>query len=388
MRKLLILFTVVLLVPAACGDDSGAPPSDELLSEASSEGGISLPDPVEAIPAYLVSPGQPISEETVESLEAVDGVNIVVAASVTKMEVSGPDGTMDLRVATVDPLEYRSIAPVASNEAEFVWTSLLSGEAVLTFDAAEKLGIDDGGNIELGGGGAIEVGAFADNQTPNIADILVDESVETLGGTQNDQVLTVGVQPGTSLDALGTSLNDEIPGSELVPLIPPDLMSNPDPLTGEMENASSGGGGIIGTMNYRILDDGFIKPEKAWVDSNIATASVSIIGEVTCHRLMIPQLQAALSEIESAGLADELRPDDYGGCYVPRFIDRNPSLPLSMHAFGLAVDINVSTNQLGTEGDMNPRIVEIFERWGFVWGGEWSRPDPMHFELGRLVDTD
>jgi hypothetical protein len=386
MRKLLILLIVVLLVPAACGDDSGAPPADELLSEASSEGGISLPDPVEAIPAYLVSPGRPVGEEAVESLESVNGVNIVVAASVTKMEVSGPDGTMDLRVAAVDPLEYRSIAPVASNEAEFVWTSLLSGEAVLTFDAAEKLGIDDGGNVELGGGRSIEVGAFADNQTPNIADILVDESVESLGGSRNDQVLTVGVQPGTSLDALGTALNDEIPGSELVPLIPPDLMSNPDPLTGAMEDASSGGG-IIGTMNYRILDDGFIKPEQAWVDSNIATATVPIIGEVACHRLMIPQLQAALSEIESAGLANELRPDDYGGCYVPRFIDRNPSLPLSMHAFGLAVDINVSTNQLGSEGDMNPRIVEIFERWGFVWGGDWSRPDPMHFELGRLVDT-
>jgi hypothetical protein len=232
----------------------------------------------------------------------------------------------------------------------------------------------------------MEVGAFADNQTPNIADVLVDQDGRQVEGA-GDQVLTVGVQPGTSLDALGTALSGELPDSKFVPLIPPDLMSNPDPLTGSMDDASSGGG-IIGTMNYKILDDGFIKPEQAWVDSNISTATVSIIGEVTCHRLLIPQLQAALSEIESAGLAGELRPDDYGGCYVPRFIDRNPSLPLSMHAFGLAVDINVSTNQLGTEGDMNPRIVEIFERWGFVWGGDWSRPDPMHFELGSLVETD
>jgi len=388
MRKLLVIFILVLLAPAACGsDDPDAPPSDDLLDEASAEGGISLPDPVEAIPAYLISPGEPVGEETVERLTGTDGVNIVVSAAIRKMEVTGPGGTRNLRVAAVDPLEYRSIAPVASNEAEFVWTSLLSGEAVLTFDAAEKLGIDEGGNIELSGGRQIEVGAFADNQTPNIADILIDESVEALDGGQDDQVLTVGVQPGTSLDALGASLNDEIPGSELVPLIPPDLMSNPDPLTGAMEDASSGGG-IIGTMNYKVLDDGFIKPEQAWVDSNISTATVSIIGEVTCHRLLIPQLQAALSEVERAGLGGELRPGDYGGCYAPRFIDRNPSLPLSMHAFGLAVDLNVSTNQLGTGGDMHPRIVEIFERWGFVWGGDWSRPDPMHFELGRLVDTN
>jgi hypothetical protein len=386
MRKLLLILILVLLVPAACGDDgSGAPASDELLSKASSEGGISLPDPIDAVPAYLISPGEPAEEETIERLEAVDGVNLVVTASVRKMEISGPKGSENLRVATVDPLEYRSIAPVASNEAEFVWTSLLSGEAVLTFDAAEDLGIEGGGTIELDGGRAMEVGAFADNQTPNIADVMVDVNLAGQAGG-GDQVLTVGVQPGTSLDALGTALSEELPGSKFVPLIPPDLMSNPDPLTGAIEDGSSGGG-IIGTMNYRILDNGFIKPQQAWVDSNISTAGVSIIGEVTCHRLMIPQLQAALSEIESRGLGNELRPDDYGGCYVPRFIDRNPSLPLSMHAFGLAVDINVSTNQLGTEGDMNPRIVEIFERWGFVWGGDWSRPDPMHFELGRLVDT-
>jgi hypothetical protein len=386
MRKLLILAILVLLVPAACGDDTDAPPSDELLSEASSEGGISLPDPVEAIPAYLISPGEPADEDAIERLESVDGVNIVVAATVRKMEISGPEGSEILRVAAVDPLEYRSIAPVATNEAEFVWTSLLSGEAVLTFDAAEDLGIDDGGTIEMDGGRSMEVGAFADNQTPNIADVVVDGDGGQVEGA-GDQVLTVGVQPGTSLDALGTALSGELPDSKFVPLIPPDLMSNPDPLTGAMDDASSGGG-IIGTMNYKILENGFIKPEQAWVDSNISSATVSIIGEVTCHRLMIPQLQAALSEIESAGLANELRPNDYGGCYVPRFIDRNPSLPLSMHAFGLAVDINVSTNQLGTEGDMNPRIVEIFERWGFVWGGDWSRPDPMHFELGSLVDTD
>jgi D-alanyl-D-alanine carboxypeptidase len=385
MRKLLVILILLWVVPAACGDDgSDAPPSDDL-SEASSEGGVSLPDPIDTTPAYLISTNEPVAEDVIERLEKGDGVDIVVAASIRKVEISGPEGTEVLRVAAVDPLEYRSIAPVASNEAEFVWTSLLSGEAVLTFDAAEDLGIEGGGTIELDGDGAMEVGAFADNQTPNIADVMVDANLAD-AGADGDQVLTVGVQPGTSLDALGSALTEELPDSRLVPLIPPDLMSNPDPLTGAIEDGSSGGG-IIGTMNYKIMDDGFIKPQQTWVDSNISTATVSIIGEVTCHRLMLPQLQAALSEIESTGLGGELRPGDYGGCYVPRFIDRNPSLPLSMHAFGLAVDLNVSTNQLGTEGDMNPRIVEIFERWGFVWGGDWSRPDPMHFELSRLVET-
>ncbi|HWL66491.1 MAG TPA: M15 family metallopeptidase [Actinomycetota bacterium] len=36
---------------------------------------------------------------------------------------------------------------------------------------------------------------------------------------------------------------------------------------------------------------------------------------------------------------------------------------------------------------MDPRIVEIFAKWGFAWGGHWSTPDPMHFELSRLLPS-
>jgi hypothetical protein len=100
---------------------------------------------------------------------------------------------------------------------------------------------------------------------------------------------------------------------------------------------------------------------------------------------MFSQLSAALGEIQEAGLASEIRPGEYAGCYVPRFIDRDPRRGLSMHAFGLAVDFNTSTNALGTRGDMHPDVVAIFQKWGFTWGGAWSRPDPMHFELARII---
>jgi hypothetical protein len=102
---------------------------------------------------------------------------------------------------------------------------------------------------------------------------------------------------------------------------------------------------------------------------------------------LFPQLAAALSEIEEEGLAKNINPGDYGGCYVPRFIGRDPRRGLSFHAFGLAVDLNVEGNYYGTRGNMDPRVVEIFEKWGFEWGGRWSTPDPMHFQLDRLIQT-
>ena len=52
----------------------------------------------------------------------------------------------------------------------------------------------------------------------------------------------------------------------------------------------------------------------------------------------------------------------------------------SLHAFGLAVDLNALTNVLGTSGDMPVEVVRQWEIEGGDWGGDWSRSDPMHFE--------
>jgi hypothetical protein len=52
----------------------------------------------------------------------------------------------------------------------------------------------------------------------------------------------------------------------------------------------------------------------------------------------------------------------------------------SNHAFGLAIDVNALTNVLGTTGDMPEEVVRQWEAEGGEWGGDWSRPDPMHFE--------
>ena len=52
----------------------------------------------------------------------------------------------------------------------------------------------------------------------------------------------------------------------------------------------------------------------------------------------------------------------------------------SKHSFGVAIDVNALTNVLGTTGDMPEEVVRQWEIEGGEWGGDWSRPDPMHFE--------
>jgi hypothetical protein len=92
--------------------------------------------------------------------------------------------------------------------------------------------------------------------------------------------------------------------------------------------------------------------------------------------IKLPLLNA-LFDIQKKGLKNELKTFD--GCFCIR--SKRGLTELSMHSWGLAIDINASTNKLGTIGDMNKDIVEIFKKYGFSWGGDWKRKDPMHFEL-------
>jgi hypothetical protein len=75
----------------------------------------------------------------------------------------------------------------------------------------------------------------------------------------------------------------------------------------------------------------------------------------------------------------------FDGTFAPRVI-RGTTRTLSAHALGIALDINVPWNALGrapaagSEGSVL-RLIPIFERHGFAWGGSSTRPDGSHFEF-------
>ena len=382
-RRTATLSLLIALVVSACGgraDVYEVPPD----KPSGATRALQLPDVVPAVAAFRVDLKRSLQPTDLKRVAQTPGVAVVGEVSVREMKVKGADGSLArLRVGAASPLDYRSVAPASTRDAEFVWTALMAGRAVVTFDAARELGLSEGGSISIGND-SLQIGAFADNGIPNVADVLVADGVGVDLGLEGPGVLVVGVDSGSTLQTVGDRLRDRVGRigkvKRLVPEVSTPIQPAPPP-----QSTGSTDGGVIGSMSFKILKNGFIVPDPGWVASNIAIGDVPIIGTVTCHRLMFGQLRAALAEIEGEGLASEIHTAD--GCYVPRFIDRDPGKPLSMHAFGLAIDLNASTNGLGTRGDMDPRIVEIFERWGFDWGGRWARPDPMHFELARLLQT-
>jgi hypothetical protein len=57
---------------------------------------------------------------------------------------------------------------------------------------------------------------------------------------------------------------------------------------------------------------------------------------------------------------------------------------MSLHSWGLAIDINAATNRFGGKPTMSAELVKCFTDAGFDWGGVWSNPDGMHFQLARF----
>ena len=118
----------------------------------------------------------------------------------------------------------------------------------------------------------------------------------------------------------------------------------------------------------------------AFVNRYLVTRRVPILGVVTCHRAMVPALRRALGELVRRGLARLVDPGDYAGCYAPRRIQARGQL--SLHAWGVAIDINASSNPFMGRSRQDRRLVRTMIRHGFSWGGDWPTiRDPMHFEF-------
>jgi hypothetical protein len=141
---------------------------------------------------------------------------------------------------------------------------------------------------------------------------------------------------------------------------------------------------VFGEFAAVARSDGFLDVDPAWRRANIVTARVPLLGPVTCHRALFPQLRRALSRAVDANLSFAIDPSDFGGCYSARFINRDPTGRLSHHSWGIAVDINVAENAYGTKADQDLRLVRIMEGAGFTWGGRWVVPDGMHFEWSEF----
>jgi D-alanyl-D-alanine carboxypeptidase-like protein len=347
-----------------------------------------------APPAYLAwVPGgfdAPGFRAAAESLPAFDELAVVAGDTLWLRRTRDADGrTVDapptpfafpIDAFAVDPDDYAPF--VAGSARGRLLAALRDGDAVLGERSARLRDVGPGGRLVFRTG-SVEVGAVVPDAAVGWSEVLVPRRVGRRLGIAHERFL---------LGRTDRDLSERAVGRILRPLVGPDEPIRVDaPGTTPYVRVASGVRPpiLIKEMFGEFAasprsDPAYLTIQPSWVERNIVTRTVPLLGSVTCHRKLIPMVRGALNEIFDLGLASEIQV--YSGCWAARTVARSPTAPPSYHAYGAAIDINAPTNPYGAEPTMDREVVRVFEGWGFNWGGDFLIPDGHHFEFWALPD--
>ena len=278
-----------------------------------------------------------------------------------------PEGfAIPLDVLVVQPRAYADVLPQAGREIR----RLRRGTALLSRTSARLRRLGVGDRLSLTGGRELRVAGIVDDEVVGFAELVL--TGRDAGGSNDAtrQLLVKTTQPERVERRLAR--NDAV----RVRTLSPTLRTTPRLVARPLETKARFGEFAVG-LPY---GSDWIRIQPRWLDRNIVTRSVPILGAVTCNRRLFGPLRRALRTLERRGLSSVVDRADYAGCFAPRRIPGSGSL--SLHAWGLAIDINAAANPRLGDSRQDRRLVRAMEEAGFTWGGRWPTvPDPMHFEL-------
>ena len=293
--------------------------------------------------------------------------------------------------AAVDPRTFADFLPAADRG---VTVSLARGEGILGTTSAELRGLGPGATLTFDTGVKIRIAAVLPDELVGAAELMVSRDTGHRIGVDTERYVLL--QPSTPQPPTSAKLARRL--RELLPhTIEPPLRTVQVRAPGETPYLRQGDAVLPPVLLKSLFgefaalpkpnDPGFLLVDPAWVREQIVTATVPVLGEVTCNRALIPQLRGAMRELADEGLAHLIPEGQYNGCYVPRFANRVPTASISHHTWGVAFDCNAASNPYGAKPQQDPRLVAILRDWGFTWGGDWLVPDGNHFEYRRPAQS-
>ena len=368
------------------GTDAARPaasaPVDSAPIDATSTTAPTTTRPPDRAPVLLVwtSGGLPAGlADGVRGLPGVEAVT-VVRGDQTAMVRSSQEGVavddladgwrIPLDTVAIDPGTFASFLSGAPSTAV---QGLGPGEALLTATSARLRRLGEGARIELDGG-AVTVAGVIDDLSGAGAELLVTTTDAGALGVDTERYLLVR-HTGPRADLERAIARDFLGGRAVRFRTPAETtwLRHGDAVEPNMLMKES-----FGEFAYRARSGRSVEVSPEWVARWIVTEPVPILGEVTCHRKVIAPLRAALGELSDAGLGHLVDPADFAGCYSARRIAAGE--PLSHHAWGAALDLNVDGNPRGEFSTQDRRLVDAMADHGFTWGGAWLVPDPAHYE--------
>jgi len=102
------------------------------------------------------------------------------------------------------------------------------------------------------------------------------------------------------------------------------------------------------------------------------------VKEIKVHKHFWPLLDAAFFELERKGLHREIKTFD--ACL--QIIHLPDSPVLSVHSWGVAIDMNAADNPRGSLGGWSKDFLDVMAKNGIFCGQTWRGvTEPMHFSM-------
>ena len=144
-----------------------------------------------------------------------------------------------------------------------------------------------------------------------------------------------------------------------------------------------------GTAN--VTGAGYLVKIKLPYPMRIAWDLDSSVNTMMCHKLVADNFTAVFNELLSVYGYDKIKElgiDLFGGCFNYRKMRGGTAL--SMHSWGIAIDISPLANGLKTPFNKAlfskpeyAKMHEIFEKHGFINLGKTKGYDAMHWEISK-----
>jgi hypothetical protein len=378
----LVVLALVAAALAAQGEEDRGSPGGGRAAPPAPEPAMATPPP----PRAALVRGPDDLQAAARRLARLGGVRrtaLVGRGTALVTEVRARDGrlvqrvrdgfALALDVAAVEPQAWAAALP----EAERAPVARLGrGEVLLSATAARLRGVGRGGTLVLAAGRRLRVRAVVADEVAQSAELLAHLRDRRVQAPPRNVLALLRPASDLAERRLERAATDGEPTRARL-LLDGDVAGGvQDGPARPAELKARFGEPAVGLPygeDWVRLDPGFLR-------RHIVTRRVPLLGPATCHRRMVPALRSAMAELRRRGLGHLVDPAEYAGCYAPRRIQ--PSGTLSLHAWGLAVDLNAASNPFGGESNQDPRLVRAMERHGFSWGGDFPTvPDPMHFEF-------
>jgi len=120
------------------------------------------------------------------------------------------------------------------------------------------------------------------------------------------------------------------------------------------------------------------------IPDDIKSAIPVLPKNLYCNKLVTQEFFKVFRELIKNDLHKEIL--SFDGIFNPRLI--RGSSKISLHAFGLAIDLNADEDKLGQDkSTWSDKFVQTWKDCGWLWGGDFAdRKDPMHFEWSRFTN--